>query len=314
VSTVKANVGTAQVQRATRPRSRGHISDNTIKWLFIWPTLLLLILWNVFPLFYSLYLSFTEYSAISRAAPVWVGFENFSRILGDERLWESFATTGRYALLSVSLQTILGFGLAMLLRQKFRGSGVVTTLILIPMMLSPVVVGLFWKLIFNPSFGIFNYLIGFSNPATSPEWLGDPQLALWAIVIVDVWMWSPFVMLLCLSGLSAIPDYLYEAAAIDRASSWFQFWRITLPQVAPLLLIAFLFRTIEAFKAFDLVMGLTGGGPGDATEVVSVRLYSMAFQGQFRTGQASALAYLVLIIIIAIANVYIRYLNKIKEG
>ena len=290
------------------------MSDNTIKWLFIWPTLLLLILWNVFPLFYSLYLSFTDYSSISRADPVWVGFANFSRILADERLWDAFATTGRFALMSVGLQTIIGFGLAMLLRQRFKGSGIVTTLILIPMMLSPVVVGLFWKLIFNPSYGIFNQLLGFRNPATSPEWLGEPNLALWAVVIVDVWMWSPFVMLLCLSGLSAIPDYLYEAAAIDRASSWFQFWRITLPQVAPLLLIAVLFRTIEAFKAFDLVMGLTGGGPGDATEVVSVRLYSMAFQGQFRTGQASALAYVVLIIIIAIANVYIRSLNRMKEA
>ena len=290
------------------------MSDNTIKWLFIWPTLLLLILWNVFPLFYSLYLSFTDYSSISRADPVWVGFANFSRILADKRLWDAFATTGRFALMSVGLQTIIGFGLAMLLRQRFKGSGIVTTLILIPMMLSPVVVGLFWKLIFNPSYGIFNQLLGFRNPATSPEWLGEPNLALWAVVIVDVWMWSPFVMLLCLSGLSAIPDYLYEAAAIDRASSWFQFWRITLPQVAPLLLIAVLFRTIEAFKAFDLVMGLTGGGPGDATEVVSVRLYSMAFQGQFRTGQASALAYVVLIIIIAIANVYIRSLNRMKEA
>ncbi|RPI94926.1 MAG: sugar ABC transporter permease, partial [Chloroflexi bacterium] len=127
------------------------------------------------------------------------------------------------------------------------------------------------------------------------------------------WMWSPFVMLLCLSGLSAIPDYLYEAAAIDRASAWFQFRRITLPQVMPLLLIAVLFRTIAAFKAFDLVMGLTGGGPGDTTEPVSVRLYSEAFLGKFRTGESSALAYIVLVIIIAISNLYIRALNRTRE-
>lgn len=123
-------------------------------------------------------------------------------------------------------------------------------------------------------------------------------------------------MLLVLSGLKAIPDYLYEAAAIDRASSWFQFWRITLPQVAPLMLIAILFRTIEAFnKSFDLVMGMTGGGPGDETEVVVVNLFRQAFQGQWRTGQASAVAYIILIIIIAISNLYIRYLNNLKgEG
>lgn len=120
-------------------------------------------------------------------------------------------------------------------------------------------------------------------------------------------------MLLCLAGLKAIPDYLYEAAEIDRANAWYQFRRITLPLVAPLLLIAILFRTIEAFKTFDLVMGLTGGGPGDATELVAVNLYRIAFP-QWQTGKASALAYIVLVIIIGVSNIYIRYLNKIKEG
>jgi multiple sugar transport system permease protein len=128
-------------------------------------------------------------------------------------------------------------------------------------------------------------------------------------------MWTPFVMLLILSGLKAIPDYLYEAATIDRANWWFQFRRITLPQVAPLVLIALLFRTIEAFsKSFDLVMGLTGGGPGDTTEVISVNLFRTAFQGQWQTGRSSAVAYMVLIIIIAVSNLYIRNLNRLKGG
>ena len=162
-------------------------------------------------------------------------------MLNNEQLWQYFATTGRFAFLTVGLQTLLGFGLAMLVREKFKGSGIVTTLILIPMMLSPVVVGLFWKLMYNPTFGYLNFLLGLTDPATAPDWLASrigrnpvPGLALWSVVLVDVWMWSPFVMLLALSGLKAIPDYLYEAAAIDRASPWFQFWRITLPQVAPL--------------------------------------------------------------------------------
>lgn len=300
---------------------RTHLSDKAIQNLFIWPTLILLILINVFPLFYSLYLSFTDYSAIGRQIPTWIAFQNFQDILHDELMWKYFATTGRFALFSVGLQTILGFGLAMLIREKFTGSGIVTTLILIPMMLSPVVVGLFWKLMYNPTFGYLNFMLGFTDPSFAPDWLasrfaGDPMpgLALWAVIIVDVWMWSPFVMLLVLSGLKAIPDYLYEAAAIDRASSWFQFWRITVPQVAPLLLIAILFRTIEAFKAFDLVMGMTGGGPGNQTELISVNLYRQAFQGQFRTGRSSALAYLILVVIIAVSNLYIKYLNQMREG
>jgi multiple sugar transport system permease protein len=306
---------------STKVRQR-HLSNSAIVNLFIWPTLLLLIMMNVFPLFYSLYLGFTNYSAIAQKAPVWVAFQNFSNILNDKNLWQYFATTGRYALMSVSLQVLVGFSLAMLVREKFKGGGILTTLILIPMMISPVVVGLFWKLMYNPTFGFFNALLGFSDPSRSPDWLASrlagqpvPGLALIAVAIVDVWMWAPFVMLLVLSGLKAIPDYLYEAAVVDRASSWFQFWRITLPQVAPLLLIAILFRTIEAFKSFDLVMGMTGGGPGVQTELISVDLYRIAFLGQFRTGPASALAYIILIIIIAISNLYIKYLNQSKgEG
>lgn len=298
------------------------LSDRSLVHLFIWPTLVILIAFNVFPLAYSLFLSFTDYSAVVFKAPEWIGFENFNRVLFSEKLWESFSITGRYVFLSVSLELVLGFALALLLREQFTGSGIITTIILIPMMLSPVVVGLFWKLMYNPTFGYLNYLIGFTDPARAPDWLAGrfageamPGLAMWAVVLVDVWMWTPFVALLIYSGLKAVPDYLYEAAVIDRASSWFQFRRITLPQVAPLMLIAVLFRTIEAFtKSFDLIMGMTGGGPGGQTEVVAIRIYQQAFSGQFQTGRSSAFAYMVLIVIIAISNLYIRNLNKAKEG
>ena len=294
--------------------SKWRMSERALVNFFIWPTLILLIVVNVFPLFYSIFLSFNNYSVIGNKLPVWVGFQNFKDLLVNEQVWTYFAITGRYAIASVVLQTIFGFGLALLIREKFTGSGIITTLILIPMMLSPVVVGLFWKLMFNPGYGIFNYLISWLGVPLTTDWLAKSDLALWAIVLVDVWMWSPFVMLLVLSGLSAIPDYLYEAAAIDRASGWFQFWRITLPQVAPLVLIAVLFRSIEAFKSFDLAMGLTGGGPGAATRLISIDIYTRAFLGQFKTGQASALAVIVLIVIISISNLYITALNKAKEG
>ncbi|MCA9948182.1 MAG: sugar ABC transporter permease [Anaerolineales bacterium] len=310
------------IEPVIQEKQKRIISDRALVNLFIWPTLIILITFNVFPLFYSLFLSFTDYSAVALRAPEWVGFENFERVLFSETMWEAFSITGRYVVLSVGLELVLGFALALLLREQFTGSGIVTTLILIPMMLSPVIVGLFWKLMYNPAYGYFNYLLGFSNPASAPDWLASrwggqpmPGLALWAVIIVDVWMWTPFVALLIYSGLKAIPDYLYEAAVIDRASSWFQFRRITLPQVAPLMLIAVLFRTIEAFtKSFDLVMGMTGGGPGGQTEVVAIRIYQQAFLGQFQTGRSSALAYMVLIVIIAISNIYIRNLNKAKEG
>jgi multiple sugar transport system permease protein len=319
-TSVKTQEEAPVIKKAAQPSGSRGLSDKAIRNFFIWPTLILLILVNLFPLFYSLYLSFTDYSAIIKEPPTWIAFENFARVLNDETMWKYFTITGRYVFFSVGLELLLGFGLALLIREKFFGSGLVTTLILVPMMLSPVVAGLFWKLMYNPTFGYLNYMLGFENPKLAPDWLASryggqslPGLALWAIIIVDIWMWTPFVMLLILSGLKAIPEYLYEAAAIDRASSWFQFRRITLPQVAPLVLIALLFRTIEAFsKSFDLVMGLTGGGPGDQTEVIAVNLYRQAFQGQWQTGRASALAYMVLIIIIAVSNLYIRNLNRMK--
>jgi len=296
---------------AQQKQYRRHLSDRNITLLFIMPTMVLLILMNLFPLIYSLFLSFTEFSVIEGGAPEWIGIQNYRDILNDSRIWKHFGVTGSYALASVSLQAIIGFGLALLVHKKFRGSGIITTMMLIPMMLSPIVVGVFWKLMFNPTSGIFNYLLLYTDPNTAPNWTGDSNLALWAIIIVDVWMWSPFVMLLCLAGLSAIPDYLYEAAAIDRAGGWFVFRRITLPRVMPLLLIAVLFRTIEALKQFDLVMGITGGGPGDNTETVAVRLYRIAFQ-DVDTGYSSALAYLVLIVIIGVSNLYIRQLNRMR--
>jgi multiple sugar transport system permease protein len=295
------------------------LSDTAIRNLFIWPTLALLIAMNIFPLMYSLYFSFTNFLAVQNKPPGWVGFANFGTILNSRELWRYFATTGRYALMSVGFQTLIGFSMAMLVRRKFFGSGLITTLILVPMMISPVVVGMFWRMIYNPNFGFFNFILGAGDAGKGVDMLASkffgkatPGIALIAVVVVDVWQWSPFVMLLVLSGLNAIPEYLYEAAAIDRASSWFQFRKITLPQVAPLLLIAVLFRTIEAFKAFDLVMGMTSGGPGDQTELIAVNLYRKAFLGTFQTGFSSALAYIILIIIIAASNMYIKYLNQIK--
>jgi multiple sugar transport system permease protein len=298
---------------AVKPSRHRALSDTTLKRLFLWPTLALLIAFNIFPLLYSLYVSFTEFSAISGKPPVWVGLQNYQSILSDPKLWLYFRNTGRFVLLTVSLQMLIGFGLALLLRDKFRGSGLISTLILIPMMLSPVVVGVFWQVMYNPNYGIINYALGFA-PGQGPAWNTDRNFALWSVVIVDVWMWSPFVMLLCLAGLSSIPDYIYEAAEIDRASAWYTFWRITLPQTAPLLLIAVLFRTIEAFKTFDLVMGMTQGGPGDSTELVAVNLYRTAFLGRWDTGRASAFAYIVLVIIVGVSNIYVKYLNRIKEG
>jgi multiple sugar transport system permease protein len=285
--------------------------------LFLLPTVLLLVAMNVFPLFWSLYLSFCKYTDTANDPAVWLGGANYSKLLGNPDIWNNFIITARFTGLAVATQLIVGFGLALLLNRSFPAKGIITTLILLPMMLSPVVVGLFWNYMFHSSQGLLNWLLQtlhLQDPAHPVNWLSDPTNALWALIIVDTWMWSPFVMLISLAGLNAVPPHLYEAAEVDRASTWFKFRHITLPMVSPLVMIALLFRTIDCFKIFDLVYVLTGGGPGDATKTVSYSLYKQAFDAH-NTGYACALAYIILLIIIGLANLFIKYLGKVRgEG
>ena len=287
------------------PAARRGLSDLSIRNLFIIPTIAFLIVFNIFPLIYSLGYSFTDFRASSNAPAAFVGLQNYRDLLADDHVWNNFSVTARYVLLSVGGQVLLGFGVALLLNRRIPFKGLFTTLLLVPMMMSPVVVGLFWQLLYSPSWGIINYALGLGDFA----WLSDPDVALYAIAITDIWMWSPFVMLLCLAGLSAIPQHLYEAAAIDRAGRWFTFTRITLPLVAPLLLIAVIFRTMEAFKTFDLAFIMSSQ---ETTELIAIRLYRLAFQ-EWQTGPSCALAYMVLIMVLAITNIYVKYLNRAKD-
>ena len=288
------------------------MSDYQLKMAFIMPTMILLILMNIFPLLWSLYLSFHRYKASMPTAPRFIGVRNYSRLLADPEIWGYFQTTAYFVLLAVAAQFFIGFGLALLLNRDFRYKGFVTTLLLLPMMLSPVVVGLFWRFILSSdNAGLLNFFL--SPFLKSPiGWTTNPKVAMLAVVIVDTWMWSPFMMLIALAGLSAVPKSLYEAADVDRASAWFKFRWITLPLVSPLLLIALLFRTMDAFKMFDIVYVLTReGGPGTATETVSMNLYKLAFRN-YNTGKACAMAYILLIIIVALSNIYVKYLNRVK--
>jgi multiple sugar transport system permease protein len=288
----------------SRAAARGW-SDITIRNLFIIPTILFLIVFNIFPLIYSLGYSFTDFRASTNAPANFVGLQNYRELLNDPYIWNNFAVTAKYVIVSVIGQIAVGFGTAMLLNRDIPLKGLLTTLLLLPMMLSMAVVGLFWKLLYDPSFGIINYALGLGNF----EWVGNADMALYAVAITDIWMWSPFVMLLSLAGLSAVPKHLYEAAAIDRAGPFYTFFRITLPLVAPILMIAVIFRTMEAFKTFDLAYVLSNQ---PTTEVISIRLYKMAFQ-EWQTGRSCALAYIVLIMVLAITNIYVKYLNKVKE-
>ncbi len=308
----------ARIAAATPPslvhRGRG-LSDRSLAWLFISPVMVLLLAINIFPLAWAIRLSFTNYKSNLPNAPVrWLGLSNYADILSDPDVWHSMQVTAHFVVWTIALQVLLGFGLALLINRKFRGHGFWTTVILLPMMLSPAVIGNFWTFLFQPQIGIFNYAVAFVTGADPRgfQMLGDVNLAPWAIVLVDTWMWTPYVMLICLAGLRSIPEDIFEAAEVDRASAWRQFWTITLPMVLPFLMLAVLFRGIENFKMFDMVNLLTSGGPGSATELASITLKREAFE-KWRTGYSSAFAIILFVTVFGFANVYVRALNKVKQ-
>ena len=291
------------------------LSDRSIAWIFIGPTMLLLLAINIFPLIWTVKLSFTNFRANRpNASIVDVGIDNYVSVLTDTDVWAAMQTTAHFVFWTILLQTLIGFALAYLIDRKFRGHGFWTTLILIPMMLSPAVVGNFWAFLYQPQTGLFNVITSFisGGSPSSFSMLGEVPLAPWAIVIVDVWMWTPYVMLICLAGLRSIPDYIYEAAEVDRASKWRQFWSITLPMVLPFIMLAVLFRGIENFKMFDMVNLLTSGGPGSTTEVASITLKREAFE-KWRTGYSSAFAIILFVAVFGLANIYVKALNHIKN-
>ncbi|MBL8582910.1 MAG: sugar ABC transporter permease [Rhizobiaceae bacterium] len=295
-------------------RVRG-LSDKGVAWLFIAPTIVLLLAINIFPLIWAIRLSFTNYRANRpNAEVVNVGLDNYRRILTDSDIWFAMQTTAHFVFWTIVLQTLIGFTLAWLIDRKFRGHAFWTTIILVPMMLSPAVVGNFWRFLYEPQIGLFAYVVSFFSgiPPTDIQMLSSVRLAPWAIVIVDTWMWTPYVMLICLAGLRSIPDYIYEAAEVDRASNWRQFWSITLPMALPFIMLAVLFRGIENFKMFDMVNLLTGGGPGSTTEVASITLKREAFE-KWRTGFSSAFAIILFVAVFGLANIYVKALNRVKS-
>ena len=294
-------------------RVRG-LSDRAIAWLFITPTMMLLLAINIFPLIWTVRLSFTSYRANRPNAPVrGVGADNYVSVLTDPDVWQAMQATAHFLFWTLTLQTLLGFGLAYLVDRKFRSHGFWTTIILIPMMLSPAVVGNFWTFLYQPQSGLWNYAAEFltGTPASSFSMIGSVELAPWAIIIVDTWMWTPYVMLICLAGLRSIPDHIYEAAEVDRASRWRQFWTITVPMALPFIMLAVLFRAIENFKMFDMVNLLTDGGPGSTTELASITLKREAFE-KWRTGYSSAFAVILFVTVFGLANIYVRALNRVK--
>jgi len=302
----------AAISTSTAPAARRKPATNRLLIFgFLSPTLALLLFMVAFPIFSLINYSFYNFSVLRAASGrKWAGFGNYEYLLTDIDLWNRFVFTGKFVLITVALQFLVGIFVALRLEKNFRGRDVLFTLLMMPMMLSPIVVGFLWRYMFNSEWGVVNYLVSVAG-FDKLDWLGQTNNALAAVVIADTWMWTPFIILLATAAFRGIPRTIYEAAEVDGAGAAFRFFRLTLPLAAPVLFIALLLRLIDSFKQYDLFFALTGGGPGSSTETVSFALAKTAFS-YFYTGEASALAVVLLLIITGLSLILVRHLTRLS--
>ncbi|NPV84475.1 MAG: sugar ABC transporter permease [Anaerolineae bacterium] len=276
---------------------------------YIAPAFIVLAIILFYPLGYSLYLSFHNWTLRDfRQGVPFVGLKQYINLFSNPEFLNAIRITFIFVIAAIVLEFILGMALALLLNHDLKGKGIIRSFILLPMMCTNVVVGLTWRLLLNYDYGLVNYLLSVVG-LPRLEWLSKPALAMPAVIMVDVWNTTSFVALLLLAGLQALPDEPYEAARIDGASWWQQFRYLTLPLLRQTILVALLWRFIDTFRIFDVVYLLTAGGPARATETVSIYVYRYGFQS-FNLSFASAASYIMILIMLVIAAVLARLIGR----
>jgi len=263
----------------------------------------------IFPILYTIYMCFHSWYASSLTSPVWVGLENFRRLFfEDERFKNAIFLTFYFTSFAISLQLLIGLGIALVLNREFKGKGIARTLFLLPMVATPVAVALVWMFIFNPEVGVLNYLIEILN--FPPQlWVSDPKTVIPSLVLVDTWEWTPLITLILLAGLANLPKAPYEAAIIDGASRFQLFKEITLPLLRPTIMAAMLIRSIDCLKTFDIIMAMTQGGPGFSSETLNIYIYNMGFF-YFHIGYTSS----ILVVLFAVVSGVSLILIKLRRG
>ncbi|MCX6089970.1 MAG: sugar ABC transporter permease [Candidatus Atribacteria bacterium] len=279
-----------------------------VGYLYMAPCLAILIVLIIYPLYFSFRISLTDFT-FGRPFSNFVGFDNYVQLFHDPIFVQSLTRTIFITIVAVFVEFICGLGSALILTRKFRGQNLIRTLVLLPMMISPIIVALIWLLMYQPDFSVLDYLIQFFkiNP---PMWLTRPPWPLIGVTITEIWEWTPFFTMVCLSGLASLPIEPYEAALTDGASGWQIFWKITLPMLTPLLLIGLLIRMIDVFRIFDIIYIMTEGGPGDVTSTMSIFVHRTGFIYR-HLGSASAASYIMIIVITILTLILIRLLNRV---
>jgi multiple sugar transport system permease protein len=284
------------------------------KYLFVAPGILWVLLFTVFPLLYSLRLSFFYSRLGGPQRFVWL--QNFGKAFVDYRFWSVLEVTVFFVLFDVTLTVALGLVLALLfsrpLRKAMRGQRFFRSLFTMPLFTAPIALGYLGLTIFHEEVGAINTVLRAIGMVTPPHWFSDPWLARFAISIVDIWQWTPFCFLVCLAGLQSLSEEVYEAAALETGSGWQMLRRITLPQLGPVLFTVTILRMVETFKILDIPFSLTSGGPGSSTQTYSFYIYLTGLRN-FNTGYASALAYILLVIMMVIAMLFFRRLRRVYD-
>lgn len=299
-------------ERGIRAKLRAYLSRN-IWVLYMTPALVILLATTIVPFCYLIYNSLTHWD-LRRAylGKSFIGLENYSTLLRDGTFWASMKTTFLAAAGVVIVELTLGMLLALLFNRQFVGKRVLRSLFLLPLITTPVVGGLTWRMLFNSDLGMVNYLLR-SVGLPGPNWLASTSLALPSIIIVDAWHNTPFITLMFVAGLQSLPTEPNEAARLDGASPWQMFWHITLPQLRPLIFLALIFRVTDAIRLFDTIFIMTSGGPANATQTLNMYAYKVGFTF-LNMGYGSALAVVLLVICLVISVILVKYSRIELEG
>jgi multiple sugar transport system permease protein len=284
-------------------------SDRNFRWLLVAPAVCLILALSIFPLLFSLWVSFVNYD-FQIPGHAFVGLKNFEQVVADPVARWSLVVTAILSGSSVLLEFALGLALALALTATFRGRGLIMSLVIVPLFISPVVVGQCWALMLQRPFGPTNYILSqFLGFDVTISWLTQAPWNFIALIVADVWQWTPFMFVILLAGLSAVPPHVYEAAELDGVGAWQTFWYITVPHIAPMMLLALTFRLLDAVKLFDIIFVLTGGGPGTNTYSASYYLYTIGFT-QFHLSNATAGSWIFLVLTVIVVMVLVRRLLK----
>jgi multiple sugar transport system permease protein len=299
----------ASVQAGTQVRRSRGIPERRLAWLMTAPSMLLIALVAVYPILYAIWLSLHEYSLIEEGLSRWAspaGLGNYIDAFEDPEFRKSIYVTLIFSVASVFLETLIGLAMALIMATAFKGQGLLRTVVLVPWAVLTVVTAIMWKTIVDPNLGFVNQILG-----TNTVWLGEEPQALIVMILADTWKTAPFMALLLLAGLQVIPSEIYEAAKVDGANMWQRFRQITLPLLMPALLVALIFRTLDALRAFDLPKVLTNGANGTTTMSL---IAQRTFQENRLYGEGAALSIITFILVMAVSFAYIRFVGGNIRG